>query len=144
MGLRREVHDNVRLLPLENLVDRLSVRDIRLDELEVILLHERFERLEVARIGQLVDTDNFVGRMFFMLIIDEVRADEARSASNDNIHILAFLPKTPFPPQRGRQELPGPLSEGAVSAADFTHIQNSGSWQRAPRASAPSDPCRKG
>ena len=72
MRLRREVDDDVRLLLLENAVDRLAVCDVRADKLKSILLHRPFKRLEVARIRQLVDADDAVARMLLEHVVDEV------------------------------------------------------------------------
>ena len=87
MRLRREVDDDVRLLLLEDAVDRTAVCDVRADELEVLLLHRILERLEVARIRQLVDADDVVTRMLLEHVVDEVRANEAGTAGHDDIHI---------------------------------------------------------
>ena len=72
MRLRREVDDDVRLLLLKDAVDRLAVCDVRANELESILLHRPFKRLEVARIRQLVDADDAVARMLLEHVVDEV------------------------------------------------------------------------
>ena len=72
MRLRREVDDDVRLLLLEDAVDGLTVRDVRADELEVLLLHRRLERLKIARIRQLVDADDAVSWMLLEHVVDEV------------------------------------------------------------------------
>ena len=87
MRLRREVDDDVRLLLLEDAVDSLTVRDIRADELEVLLLHRRLKRLKIARIRQLVDADDAVARMLLEHVVDEVRTNEAGTAGHDNVHI---------------------------------------------------------
>lgn len=87
MRLCREVDDDVRLLLLKDAVDRLAVRDVRADELEVLLLHRRLERLKIARIRQLVDADDAVSRMLLEHVVDKVRTDEAGTAGHNNIHI---------------------------------------------------------
>lgn len=87
MRLRCKVNDDVRLLLLEDAVDRPAVCDVRADELEVLLLHRALERLEVARIRQLVDADDAVTRMLLEHVVDEVRANEAGTAGHDDIHI---------------------------------------------------------
>ena len=87
MRLCREVDDDVRLLLLKDAVDSLAVRDVRADELEVLLLHRRLERLEIARIRQLVDADDAVSRMLLEHVVDEVRTNEAGTAGHDDIHI---------------------------------------------------------
>ena len=87
MRLRCKVDDDVRLLLLEDAVDRPAVCDVRADELEVLLLHRALERLEVARIRQLVDADDAVTRMLLEHVVDEVRANEAGTAGHDDIHI---------------------------------------------------------
>lgn len=87
MRLRRKVDDNVRLLLLKDAVDSLTVRDVRADEFEVLLLHRRLERLEIARIRQLVDADDAVRRMLLEHVVDKVRTNEAGTAGHDDIHI---------------------------------------------------------
>ncbi len=72
MRLRCEVDDDIRLLLLKDAVDSLTIRDVRADELEVLLLHRRLERLKIARIRQLVDADDAVTRMLLEHVVDEV------------------------------------------------------------------------
>ena len=86
MRLRRKVDDNVRLLLLKDAVDSLTICDVRADELEVLLLHRRLERLEVARIRQLVHADDVVCRMLLEHVVDEVRANETGTTSHKNCH----------------------------------------------------------
>ena len=86
MRLRREVDDDVRLLLLEDAVDRTAVCDVRADELEVLLLHRRLKRLEVARICQLIHADDAVARMLLEHAVDEVRANEASTAGHKDCH----------------------------------------------------------
>ena len=87
MRLRCEVDDDIRLLLLKDAVDSLTVRDVRADELEVLLLHRRLERLKIARIRQLVDADDAVSRMLLEHVVDKVRTNEAGTAGHDDIHI---------------------------------------------------------
>ena len=87
MRLRREVDDDIRLLLLEDAVDRTAVCDVRADKFEVLLLHRRLERLEVARIRQLVDADDAITRMLLEHVVDEVRTNEAGTASHNNRHL---------------------------------------------------------
>ena len=91
MRLRREVDDDVRLLLLKDAVDGLTVRDVRADEFEVLLLHRRLERLEIARIRQLVDADNAVARMLLEHVVDKVRSNKASTACHDNCHKNSLL-----------------------------------------------------
>ena len=91
MRLRREVDDDVRLLLLKDAVDRTAVRDVRANELEVLLLHHRLKRLEIARIRQLVDADDAVARMLLEHVVNEVRANEAGTAGHDNRHKNSLL-----------------------------------------------------
>ena len=88
MRLRREIDDDVRLLLLKDTVDGLAVCDVRADELEVLLLHRRLERLEVARIRQLIDTNDAVSRMLLEHVIDKVRANESSATCYDNCHFI--------------------------------------------------------
>ena len=91
MRLRRKVDDDIRLLLLEDAVDRLAVCDVRANKLESILLHRPFKRLEVARIRQLVDTDDAVTRMLLEHVVDEVRANKAGTAGHDDCHKNSLL-----------------------------------------------------
>lgn len=93
MRLRREVDDDVRLLLLEDAVDGLTVRDVRADEFEVRLLHRRLERLEIARIRQLIHADDAVSWMLLEHVVDEVRANKAGTAGHDNCHKNSLLNK---------------------------------------------------
>lgn len=86
MRLCREVDDDVRLLLLKDAVDRLAVRDVRADELEVLLLHRTLERLKIARICQLVHADDAVARMLLEHVVNEIRANKAGTAGHKDCH----------------------------------------------------------
>ena len=86
VALGGEVHHDVRVLLAEDAVYGLAVADIDLAEAEVRLLHDGGKGGEVARVGQLVQADDAVLRVLCQLIKDEVGADEAGPAGDDNGH----------------------------------------------------------
>ena len=91
MGLRRKVHDVIRLLFLENLIDRVAVADIRPDEAEIRIVHHRLERREIARVRELVDADDPCVRMLLQHMEYEIRSDEAGAAGHNIIHEKSSL-----------------------------------------------------
>ena len=86
VALRREVHQNIGMLLLKELLHRRPVGNIGLDEAEVFMLHGLVQRRHVARIGQAVQTDNAVLRMILQLKINEIAADKAGAAGHDDRH----------------------------------------------------------
>ena len=90
MAFRGKVHNDIRRLFAEKLIDGCGVCDIGLHEAEVRMLHRLVQCCHIACIGQRIKTDNPVLLVVFQLIIDKVAADKAGAARNNNRH--AFSP----------------------------------------------------
>ena len=80
MALRCKVYDNLRLLLLKNAVNRFAVSNIRLDKLEMRIVHHRRKRLHVTCIGQRVHTQNIVLRVLFEHKMHKVAANKSGTA----------------------------------------------------------------
>ena len=63
MAFCRQVDDTVDMLILYELVERVKVANVHLHELVVWLVLDVLEVCEVARVGQLVQVDDFVFRV---------------------------------------------------------------------------------
>ena len=94
MALGGEVYDAVDVFFLHQLVNTIEVTDVHLDELIVRLVLDVLEVGEVAGIGQLVEVDDLVFGIFVDEEADDVAADEAGAASDDDgsfrTHIFFF------------------------------------------------------
>ena len=86
MTLRRKVDDDIRVLLLKQPMNTRTVADIELDKTELRILHHAFERREIARIGQLVQTDDPVLRMSGQHVEHKITADKAGAACYNNGH----------------------------------------------------------
>ena len=84
MRLRREIDDHVRRVLCDDLLDCPTVTDVGLDERIAIAARTRDVRVVrgIARIGEQVDVDDLVIGMTHEPEPDEVRAYEARAASD--------------------------------------------------------------
>ena len=80
MGFGGKVHHRVRLLMLEDLIDRSPVADVHLVEFEVGVLQRLLQGGEIARVGQCIQTDDPILGVVFQFKVDEVCADEAGAA----------------------------------------------------------------
>ena len=87
MGLRRKVNHNVRLLLLEKVKDKGSVRDIAAHKAVVLLVCDRRNALQIARIGQKIQVDDLVLRIVIDLILHEVAADKACATCHYYFHL---------------------------------------------------------
>jgi hypothetical protein len=74
--------DGIDSLALDDLVDRVAVANITLDEGESLVLRDRLEAREISRVGQRIESDNRVSRMLLGPELNEVAADES-SGSRD-------------------------------------------------------------
>ena len=63
MAFRCEVYDDVWFLFFEKLIDSLAVTDIQLNKAEIRFFHNVFQRGQISRVGQLIQTHNPVVRM---------------------------------------------------------------------------------
>ena len=86
MTLRRKVDDDIRVLLLKQPINTRTVADIELEKTELRILHHAFERREIARIGQLVQTDDPVLRMSGQHVEHKITADKAGAACYNNGH----------------------------------------------------------
>ena len=86
MGLRGEVHHDVRLFLRKEGFHRLTVGDVPLDEAEVGVLHGLLQGGQVARVGQAVQADHSVLRVLFQFIVYKIAADETGAAGDDDGH----------------------------------------------------------
>ena len=84
MALGGEVDDAVDMFVLHQLIDTLEVADVHLDEAVVRLVLDVLQVSEVAGVGQLVEVDDFVFRIFVDEEADDVAADEAGAACDDD------------------------------------------------------------
>ena len=85
MALRGEIHHHVGLFFFKQPIDEVPVRDVPLHKGKARLLPDGGERLQIARIGELIQTDDLVVRMG-QLVIDEIAPDKSGSAGDDNLH----------------------------------------------------------
>ena len=98
MALCRKIHNNARFLLFKECVYRITVADIRLYKAKVRLIHQRLQRRKIARIGQLVQTNQPVIRVLLCHMEQKVGANKAGTACYNDIHTLTvpfrFCPRT--------------------------------------------------
>ena len=99
MALRGEIHHHVGLFFLKQPIDEVPIRDVSPHEGEARLLPDGSERLQIPRIGELVQTEELVVRMG-QLVIDEIASNKSGSAGDDDLHVNPYectrsLKKTP-------------------------------------------------
>ena len=83
-----EVDDDVHRMLLERPLDEVAVADVSFDQRDAVgnvLAH--------ARIGEQVEDGNVVARMLLQPVANEVRADEAGPAGDEQVH--ARKPRCP-------------------------------------------------
>ena len=83
MALGRQMHDDVRLEALEQLAHLRRVRDVGAHERVARIVRHGRERVEIARIGELVDHQHLMRRLADEVAHDR-RADEAGAAGDEN------------------------------------------------------------
>ena len=86
VGLGREVHDDVWLLILEQLIDAVSVPYIQFKKFKLRIIHDRFKCREVPGIRQRIYTQDLILRMLFPLIENEITSDKSGTAGNYYLH----------------------------------------------------------
>ncbi len=86
MALGREVHHEVRIDAREQFVDRSAISDVHPFEPVVGCGLDGRQVRQIGRVGQLVDVDEFVFRVSGNEKVEEVRADEPRSAGDNYLH----------------------------------------------------------
>ena len=82
MRLGGEVDDDVDLLLRQHALDELEVADVALDEAHV----EPIEVAPVAGVGEQVERHDVVVGVLLEPVADEVRADEAGGAGDEQPH----------------------------------------------------------
>ena len=85
MAFRRQVDHGVGPVLLEQAVDRSPVADIHLFEVVEVAGRDRGERVQVRRIGQLVDHHDLMAEIGHQMAAHR-RADEARAAGYEYAH----------------------------------------------------------
>ena len=88
VAFRREVDDDFRLFLREQCFNPRTVADVQFDKTEVRLIHHRSQRTQISRVGQFIQTDYPVFRMFPQPVKDKVASDKSGSAGYDNGHGL--------------------------------------------------------
>ena len=91
MALCCEVYNHIRMLLLEELVDCFAVSDAFFYKTEIRIVHDRCQGREIAGIGQAVQTDDPVIRVFFQHVKNKVASDKSGTAGYDNIHSVSPL-----------------------------------------------------
>ena len=81
-----EVHHHVGMLLLKKPVHALPVADVQLHKAEVGVIHDRSQRGQIAGIGQLVQADDPVVRVFAEHMENEIGADKSGAAGHDDGH----------------------------------------------------------
>ena len=84
MALSCKVDDNIKLLFLAKVKNKLAVADIAVNEAEVIASCS-VKSVEVACIGQRINTYETVVGMLFLHIINEIASDKSGTAGNENV-----------------------------------------------------------
>jgi hypothetical protein len=83
MAFRREIHDEVRLMPVEQRTKGGRVADIDLGKGVTRVSRRLRDRSEVCRIGELVDIDD-IGAGAIEQMPDHGRPDEAGASSHED------------------------------------------------------------
>ena len=91
MAFCGKVHHNVRMLFFKQLIYSFAVADIGLHKAEIRVIHDRRQRRQVARVGQLIEADNAVIRVFSQHVKNKIGTNKSGAAGNDDRHNL-----TPF------------------------------------------------
>ena len=86
-----KMDDAIDLFILHELVERVEVADVHLDELVVRLIFDILEVCEIACVCKLVEIDNLVFRILVHEQAHDMATDKACSACNNNRSFHAFL-----------------------------------------------------
>ena len=79
-----EIDHGIRFFLFKKLEHAIPVADIKPDETEIRIIHDRCQRGQVPRISQLIDADDPVFRMGFEMIVNEISANESGTAGNND------------------------------------------------------------
>src|SRR5687768_10630281 len=92
VGFRGEMDDGIDSFAPDDLLQRLAITDVPLDEREALVICERLQVGEVRRVRKRVQTDDDVGWMVLRPVLDEVGADESGcSRDQHSTHRLPCL-----------------------------------------------------
>ena len=91
MALRCKIHNHIRLLIFEKFEDELSVRNIPLDKFIIRFILHRFKRLQVPCIGEQIQIDNLILRIFIYHMMYKIPADETGASCYDDFHCMLLL-----------------------------------------------------
>ena len=86
MAFRGEIHHHVGMLFLKQLIHALTVADIQLYEPEIGVTHHRLQSGQVARVGQLVQANDSVIRVFFQHMENKIGPDKSGAAGHNDVH----------------------------------------------------------
>ena len=82
MAFRRKVDHHIRVFFLKQRVNRATIGDIPFYKGETGIFHHRFQGFQIARIGQLVQTDDLILRVLIQHIKNKVTANKAGTAGD--------------------------------------------------------------
>ena len=88
MALGCEVYNYVRVLSLKDFVNTRPVAYVGLVEGKMRVLHGPGQGGHIACVCKAINTNNLILRILFQHVINEVGADESRTASNNNSHFF--------------------------------------------------------
>ena len=95
MALSGKMDDAIDLFILHQLVNTVEVANVHADELIVGLVLDVLQVGKVAGIGQLIEINNLIIRIFVYKKANDMASDESSTASDDDIsfHFFKFLAK---------------------------------------------------
>ena len=91
MRFCRKVNHDVRMFFFKQFIHCFAVADIGLHKAEIRVIHDRHQRRQVACVGQLIEADNAVIRVFSQHVKNKIGTNKSGAAGNDDRHNL-----TPF------------------------------------------------
>jgi hypothetical protein len=83
MAFSGKVDDNIRLFLRKQLINGFTVSNIALHETKTRVIDNRFQRINVAGVGQRVETYHFIFRVFIQYVVYKISADKSGATSND-------------------------------------------------------------
>ena len=82
MRFCRKVNHHIKVFLRKQVINEIAVCNIPFDKLEVWFVHNRFQGFEISRIGQCVQNNNFIIRIFIHHQMGKVSANKSCSTSN--------------------------------------------------------------
>ena len=86
MAFCGKVDHDVRMFFFKQFIYSFSVADIGLHKAEIQVIHDRRQRRQVACVGQLIEADNAVIRVFFQHVKNKIGTNKSGAAGNDDRH----------------------------------------------------------